>query len=235
MKIDGRQTLSKSKNLILLTTFLTLTAILFPLTSCAKQNIFVPDGFSHDFSQVELNSLASLARKTAYISTSNELFPYPDSRNLFLSDDDLGIAVRFINNGKDRGCLALYSGLDKKHLKDAVKYCTAHACNDPRYQKITHEEIPHLKINICIFSKWEKMESPYDFILGEESLIVDNPDSPDQDGMRTLLQTAYGTERNFSKDDFLKALCKKAKLEEDAYKTQSLIFYKSKTLTYYDK
>lgn len=235
MKIDGRQTLSKSKNLILLTTFLTLTAILFPLTSCVKQSIFIPDNFSPAFSQMELHSLASLARKTAYISTSDELFPYPDSRNLFLSDDDLGVAVRFINNGKDRGCLALYSGLDKKHLKDAVKYCTAHACNDPRYQKITHEEIPHLKINICIFSKWEKMESPYDFILGEESLIVDNPDSPDQDGMRTLLQTAYGTERNFSKDDFLKALCKKAKLEEDAYKTQSLIFYKSKTLTYYDK
>lgn len=235
MKIDGRQTLSKSKNLILLTTFLTLTAILFPLTSCSKKQLFIPDNFSPAFSQVELNSLASLARKTAYISTSDELFPYPDSRNLFLSDNDLGIAVRFIGDGKDRGCLALYSGLDKKHLKDAVKYCTAHACNDPRYQKITHEEIPHLKINICIFSKWEKMESPYDFILGEESLIVDNPDSPDQDGMRTLLQTAYGTERNFSKDDFLKALCKKAKLEEDAYKTQSLIFYKSKTLTYYDK
>lgn len=235
MKKDIKRFFSNKTDFFLFASFLAIIILSFSLTSCSKKQLFIPDNFSPAFSQMELHSLASLARKTAYISTSDELFPYPDSRNLFLSDDDLGIAVRFINNGKDRGCLALYSGLDIKNLKDAVKYCTTHACNDPRYQKITCEEIPQLKINICIFSKWEKMESPYDFILEEESLIVENPDAANEETMRTLLQTAYGTERNFSKDDFLKALCKKAKLEEDAYKTKKLIFYKSRTLTYYDK
>lgn len=187
-----------------------------------------------EFTKEKLFEYAKIAAEEIQ---NNDYCPCPQINDTFNNENNLGIAVRFFsqtgNYKKDRGCLALYFGLSKDNVEEAVKYCAQQACNDPRYYPISNEEISDLFINISVFSKWEKMNDYYDYVPGGDSVLIVNKNSPSQDGFITLLQPAIALERNYDKDDFLKCLCKKAGLREDSYKTEEYEFYKSKTLTFY--
>ncbi len=160
----------------------------------------------------------------------------PQTKNMFCKKGDTGIAVRLINKNKDRGCLALYTGLNldsREQLEYAVRYCTFCACSDKRYTPVKKDEVKDLLVNVCIFSEWQKIEDPMDFDLTCDSLIVENKNAQNQDDYRTLLQSAIAKERNYSKEDFLNALCRKAHLKQGSYTDKALVFYKSRTKTIY--
>ena len=163
----------------------------------------------------------------------------PDLQCDFSDKKSIGIAVRLFNHmenyEKDRGCIALYYGLNDSNIESAIKYCTFEACNDTRYYPVQKDEIDDLYVNISVFSKWEKMSSPYDFVPGVDAVLVVNENAENENDYKTLLQPAIALERNYDKDDFLKCLCNKAKITQDAYKTYDLEFYKSKTISYYSK
>ena len=142
------------------------------------------------------------------------------------ASSEKGLAVRFMNQGLDRGCLSLYSNVGD--FKSAVKFCTLEAAKDPRYLNITREESSNLDINISIFTGWKEMSSPLDFIPGLHSLILQTPD-----GEKTLLQPSVSLERNYTQEQFLQTLCRKAGLDKNAWKNPELSFMKSTTFTYY--
>lgn len=116
------------------------------------------------------------------------------------------IAIRFINLEKNRDFVSPFFDIDDD-----------------------------LYINLSIFSKWEKLDNPYDFVPGIDSLIIENKNADNTNDFRILLQSAIAIEQNYSKKDFLECLCKKAKLPEDAYKNDEYTLYKSATLNYYEK
>ncbi len=145
-----------------------------------------------------------------------------------LNENAIGVAVRFMNNGIDRGCLSLYRGVQEKDLYDAVKYCAQMAGKDPRYPFIKTNEINELTVNICIFDKWEQMTDAMDFIPGIHSLLL-----KDENGELTLLQSSIAFERSYSREQFLSRLSNKAGLGLDGWKTKGLTFYKSKTQSFY--
>lgn len=151
-----------------------------------------------------------------------------------LETEKIGVAVRFKTKQKDRGCLALYCGI--KDVENAIRYCAFEAADDPRYEKITEEELSDLYVNICIFSSWTKMKNPFDFVPGFDSLIMDNKEAVSPDLERTLLQSAVAAENAHGHEEFLQRLCIKARLKKDAFKTEnSLEFYKSPTISFWAK
>lgn len=188
------------------------------------------------FTEEKLNNCFALVKNQILNSKNCDC---PDLQGDFTDEKSFGIAVRLFihleNYEKDRGCLALYYGLNDSNLEAAIKYCAVEACNDPRYYPIQKDEINDLYVNISVFSKWEKMTSPYDFVPGVDAVLVINENAANENDYKTLLQPAIALERNYNKDDFLECLYNKAKITQDAYKTYDLEFYKSKTISYYSK
>ena len=169
----------------------------------------------------------------AYFSES-PLPPPPESHCAFGDKRSRGIAVRYRTATEDRGCLALYSGLDfsQGYAEAGAGYASQEAARDPRYRWITPEELDGLFINISLFSYWEPMAGYDDFIPGLDSLILVNPQAESEGAREILLQASIASERGYSKEDFLRRLSVKAGLHTDGYKSPGVTFYKAKTVSY---
>lgn len=173
--------------------------------------------------QIHHHALESLKNKNASIEEDFSPLDFTDLNSR-------GIAVRYRNVNNDRGCLALYSGVED--FEKAAEYCSLLAAKDPRYAYISDDEVDSLFINISLFSNWEEMSFYDDFIPGLDSIILVNPAASSPDKRETLLQASLASERGYSKEDFLKRLCLKAGLAPNAYLEQDFLFYKSKTISY---
>ena len=183
----------------------------------------------------ELPRYREIAVEALLDSLDGEIFPPVYSSYDLSEKNSVGIAVRFRTLTKDRGCFALYCGIE--NLEGAIRHCAYEAAKDPRYPYIEKAELDELYVNISIFSDWQKMSGASDFVPGFDSLIMDNGNAATQDLQRTLLQASVATERGYSQAAFLRRLCRKAQIAETAYKDapQALAFYKSPTITYTSK
>ncbi len=180
----------------------------------------------------ELPQYKEIAVKALNDALDGEIFPPVYSSSDLTAQDSVGVAVRFRTVQNDRGCLALYCGIED--IENAVRYCAYEAVKDPRYPHIEKSELDKLYVNISIFLSWQKMNGALDFVPGFDSLIMDNPSAPTEDLKRTLLQASVATERAYSTQDFLCRLCRKAKIDSAAWqnKAQNLEFHKAPTITY---
>ena len=183
----------------------------------------------------ELPRYKEIAVEALLDSLDGEIFPPVYSSYDLSAKNSVGVAVRFRTLTNDRGCFALYCGIE--NLEGAIRHCAYEAAKDPRYPYIEKVELDELYVNISIFSDWQKMNGTLDFVPGFDSLIMDNPDAPTEDLKRTLLQASLATEHAYSHADFLRRLCRKAKIDGDAWQdeSQKLEFYKAPTITYTSK
>jgi len=131
-----------------------------------------------------------------------------------------GLAVRLIVKGKDRGCLAWYKNSGDLNLFAA--YCAAQALKDPRYEPLRHEEAGDTLVELLIFGEWEEMVDSEDFTPGFHNLwLADGNEN-------TILQASVAAQRNYTKENFLETICKKASLDKNAWKeNKSLVWRKS--------
>lgn len=135
-----------------------------------------------------------------------------------------GIAVRIISRIEDRGCLALYKGVD--NFIEASKIAAISAgFFDPRYNSIQKEERQNLDIEVSIFGEFIRMDSPYDFIPGIHSLILETGNN------KTLLQASIAKERNISQFQFLETITAKAGLRSRIWETPNIKLYKAPTVS----
>lgn len=145
-----------------------------------------------------------------------------------------GVAVRFRTTERDRGCLALYSGVTS--IEKAVAYCASQDTADPRYPPVTADELDELYVNITLFSNWEKIAFPEDFTPGADSLIMDKqgtlltPDTTYMDTSRTLLQAPLAAENALDENGFLNRVMKKAAIPDGSVHDSTLIWNKSPSI-----
>ncbi|MDR2702235.1 MAG: AMMECR1 domain-containing protein [Spirochaetaceae bacterium] len=129
-----------------------------------------------------------------------------------------GLAIRLISRGEDRGCLTWYKNSGDMNLFAA--YCAAKALRDPRYTAVTPDEAGNLFVELAIFGDWEDMSNPQEFIPGYHNLWL-------SDGVHnTILQASLVPQRNYTKEDFLENICKKAGLEKNAWKENANLKWK---------
>jgi len=74
--------------------------------------------------------------------------------------------------------------------------------------------------------KFEELHNKKQFIIGKDSLLIDDYSN------RGILQAPIAIEENYNKTQFLKALCRKAKLNESSYKLKYTKIYKATSLYY---
>jgi len=129
-----------------------------------------------------------------------------------------GLAVRLLVHGNDRGCLAWYKNSGDMNLFAA--YCAAEALRDPRYETVNPGEAENTFLELSIFGDWEDMPSPRDFIPGYHNLWLSNG------GRNTILQASLVPQRNYTKEDFLENICKKAGLGKNAWKENANLRWK---------
>lgn len=196
----------------------------------ATERLLSPYSSKEGLEQLHQSALSALE---AYFS-GTPLPPPPESHCAFDDERSRGIAVRYRTATEDRGCLALYSGLDfaQGDAEAGAGYASWEAARDPRYDYIRPEELDGLFINISIFSYWEEMDGWDDFVPGLDSLLLVNPEAESPGQRETLLQASLASERGYTKEAFLRRLSQKAGLGADGYQSPGLRFYKAKTISY---
>ncbi|KAF3989010.1 hypothetical protein FT663_00612 [Candidozyma haemuli var. vulneris] len=82
-------------------------------------------------------------------------------------------APMFITWNKDddlRGCIGTFSPLNTE--KGVAKYALVSAFEDPRFPPIEAKELPRLSASVTLLDKFEKIDNPLDWTVGEHGLKV---------------------------------------------------------------
>jgi len=158
--------------------------------------------------------LVKIARDTLALYLNQRLLPqlsaYPATPNL---QKECGVFVTLKNkkNKELRGCIGYLSGV--KPLREAVRDCTVEsATRDQRFTPMQQGEDQTVTIEISVLTPPQKISSIKQIEIGKHGLIISK-------GMRRgVLLPQVPVEWGWNRDDFLKAICQKAGLPEDAWK-----------------
>jgi AMMECR1 domain-containing protein len=173
---------------------------------------------------VEIRLLASLA-DSAVSSVKNQ-FDTGAAKGfaeIAYSDNERGIAVRFLSGDIDRGCLAFYRGVDD-FAKAARTAALDAAFFDNRYPAIERDEFDSLDVEISLFGEFRATSDPKDFSLGADSIHITLGEK------HALMQASLPGQRGWDKIAFLQALCGKAGLAPDAWRNPQAIIKKAPTV-----
>lgn len=158
--------------------------------------------------------LLSIARKT--IQNSFEEVTMPK----FEKDDELlnsksGAFVTLTLFGELRGCIGFITSHEP--LYETVSSAAYLAANeDPRFPPVTKKEFENVSIEISVLSEPFKLNSYEEITVGKHGLILK------EGSKRGLLLPQVPIEHNLSKEEFLEALCNKAKLPKNLWEKKFL-------------
>ncbi len=126
-----------------------------------------------------------------------------------------GAFVTLRINSDLRGCIGYI--VSKSTLFETVCDASKQAAFcDPRFFPLDEDELEKVKIEISVLSIPVKINSYEEIQLGIHGLIIE------EDGRRGLLLPQVAKENNLSLEQFLTAICEKAMLPEDLWKTKQV-------------
>jgi AmmeMemoRadiSam system protein A len=111
--------------------------------------------------------------------------------------------------GKLRGCIG-YVFPTQSLYRTVAETARAAASDDPRFQPVTQDEAPELKIQISVLSALKPI-APEDVVVGKHGLVVM------QGTRRGLLLPQVPLEWGWDRETFLSQTCMKAGLAPDAW------------------
>jgi uncharacterized protein len=111
---------------------------------------------------------------------------------------------------KLRGCIGYVSPTASLY-KTVADTARASAFDDPRFDRVTLPEVPHLKIEISVLSRLQPIQ-PDEVVVGKHGLVVT------QGNHRGLLLPQVAPEWEWDRETFLAQTCLKAGLPADAWK-----------------
>ena len=163
----------------------------------------------------EGKELLNLARETIEGNFSGEKPDMPEGEKF---DQKKGVFVTLKKDGELMGCVGLpYPVLPLK--KAIMKAAKSAAFEDPRFEGIEEEEVEDISIEISTLTM-PKACKPKDIELGEEGLICN------YEGYSGLLLPQVAIDQGMEKEEFIEAVCKKAKLPKDIWQEDNCKFYK---------
>ena len=119
--------------------------------------------------------------------------------------------VTLTRGGHLRGCRGeVWPRSDLAHAVQRVAVLSA--LDDPRFPPVTVEELPHLEYEISVLSPLRPVADPEEIVIGRDGLFL-------LAGGRTgLLLPQVPVEQGWDREAFLRAICLKAGLPEDAWR-----------------
>ncbi|MDP7638408.1 MAG: AmmeMemoRadiSam system protein A [Candidatus Hydrogenedentes bacterium] len=138
----------------------------------------------------------------------------------------LGAFVTLRKGAKLRGCIGAVT--ESKQLADAVCLSAVRsATRDPRFPSVTGDELSDLSIEISALRPGDKLGSPFRKIDRIENIVIGRDGLYIMDGKKGgLLLPQVASERGWSVEEFLDALCKKARLEDRAWEREGVELYR---------
>ncbi len=121
-------------------------------------------------------------------------------------------------DGELRGCIGRVevSGPLYRTVQDCV---ISAATNDFRFPPVTASELDDILIEISVLSPFRPIRSPEEIQVGRHGLLI-------RKGFRVgLLLPQVASDRGWSRDEFLRAICLKAGLPTDAWRDADLYVF----------
>jgi AmmeMemoRadiSam system protein A len=159
----------------------------------------------------EKRALLELARQSLVAAVERREIPAPE--NLAACENlqhPGGAFVTLRCRARLRGCIGQFaSGIP---LLEVVAYCAkAAALEDPRFEPVRPDELSDLAVEISVLSPFQEI-SPDQIQIGLHGLVVS------RGWQRGVLLPQVGAEFGWSPVRFLEETCRKAGLEQDAWK-----------------
>jgi len=119
--------------------------------------------------------------------------------------------VTLTRDGALRGCIGYVYAL--RPLAEAVAHCAASAATgDPRFPPVTNRELSDLQVEISVLSPLRRVRDPDEIQIGVHGLHIS------KDGHHGLLLPQVATEFGWDRETFLRQVCVKAGLPQDAWR-----------------
>lgn len=191
--------------------------ILLIIISCNKEYQL----FKNKYDDALILDLMAVAKKNIMEEFNNK--KYDHFVELEYVNSDVGVIVRLLKSGKQRGCISFIKGVSS--LEEAVKAASINAAFfDTRFEPLKIDELKYIEIEIGIIGKFKEIKNKMNFQLGTDSLLLEDPLN------RTFLQGKIALEEKLNKTEFLNALCEKSGLKKGAYKDKNVKIYKAYTV-----
>jgi hypothetical protein len=178
--------------------------------------------YKSPLSEQEKQELLAVAKKviTGYVMNGKE--PEIAVNNpKFKTDGAVFVTIRKKN--ALRGCIGdvqAHRPLYQSVIKNAIAACSA----DPRFPPMTEKELKDIDIEISILSPMNPVKDIKDIQVGKHGLVIRKGS---QSG---LLLPQVATEQGWNRETFLKNICAKAGLPENAWRDAELYTFSAEVI-----
>jgi len=169
-----------------------------------------------DLTREDKMELLALARKAIeHYLESGELISYTASNPKFM--EPRGAFVTLNENGELRGCIGFIE--PRFPLYQAIIQAAVFAAvQDPRFEPLKKSDLPKVNIEISILSSLQPVDKVSEIKIGQHGLLIK------EDGHSGLLLPQVATEFGWDRDTFLREVCRKAGLPDNAWKKPGSLF-----------
>jgi MEMO1 family protein len=162
----------------------------------------------------EKKELLALANKAVTDYVTNGKAPEVDMQNMKFKTDG-AVFVTIKKNGALRGCIGHVQPVMSLY-KSVINNAIAASSGDPRFPPMTKEELKDIDLEISILSPLNPLKDIKDIQIGKHGLVIR------KGGHSGLLLPQVAGEQGWDRDAYLKNLCAKAGLPEDAWRDAEL-------------
>lgn len=121
-----------------------------------------------------------------------------------------GAFVTLHSRGELRGCIGFIEA--RLPVYETIAEMAARSATaDPRFDSVKKSELNDIDIEVSILSPLRKIEKPEDVEVGKHGLVIE------KGYYRGLLLPQVATENGWDRETFLKYVCLKAGLDQNAY------------------
>ena len=158
-------------------------------------------------SEEEQKELLGLARAGVMAEFANQ--PFQATTTMSGLHINAGLFVTLKNRGDLRGCLGRFEPVDQPLYQLAPYMAAQTAVHDHRFSALREDELPWTDIQISVLSPLRPVYDVNEIRIGRDGLQIEGCGSGGVQRSGTLLPQV-ASERNWSVEEFLEALCNKA-------------------------
>jgi hypothetical protein len=164
----------------------------------------------------ERDELLVIARQTIaqFLETGTVPHFEVSEPNLF---QERGCFVTLKNHGELRGCIGHLVPQRPLYLT-VQNVAISAAINDPRFSPVTREELKDISIEISVLSPIEPIADVSEIQVGRHGLVIVQRQN------QGVLLPQVPTEQDWDRDEFLRQICLKAGLPEDAWQEEAQLY-----------
>ena len=156
-----------------------------------------------------------IARKTLQqCFKENHASPYdlPASERTPHLEAAKGVFVTLQKEGQLRGCIGQMSATDPLY-KVIAQTAILSAFNDTRFRPLQSDELEKLDLEISVLSPFQPIDSWNEIVLGRDGVLIE------KNGRSAVFLPQVALEQGWTVEDTLTALCKKAGLKPDDWRS----------------